>query len=75
MAQYKGTNLTITGSFVEHILGTGEYSMKKKSLSTGFGGVYDKGENLVAAQWAMDSNVSTVRIALIFIAYTYWQHK
>jgi hypothetical protein len=31
--------------------------MKKKSLQTGFGGTYDKGENLVAAQWAMDSNV------------------
>ena len=33
--------------------------MKKKSLQTGFGAVYDKGEHLVAAQWAMDSNVST----------------
>jgi hypothetical protein len=31
--------------------------MKKKSLQTGFGGTYDKGENLIAAQWAMDSNV------------------
>ena len=39
--------------------------MKKKTLTTGFGGVYDKGENLVAAQWAMDSNVSTVLIVLI----------
>ena len=31
--------------------------MKKKALQTGFGGVYDKGENLFAAQWSMDSNV------------------
>ena len=31
--------------------------MKKKAIQTGFGAVYDKGENMIAAQWAMDSNV------------------
>jgi hypothetical protein len=41
--------------------------MKKKSLQTGFGGIYDKGENLVAAQWAMDSNVrSTIQLPSSF---------
>lgn len=32
--------------------------MKKKTLQTGFGGIFDKGENLFAAHWAMDNNVS-----------------
>ena len=32
--------------------------MKKKALQTGFGGIFDKGENLFAAHWAMDNNVS-----------------
>lgn len=31
--------------------------MKKKAIQTGYGCIYDKGEHMVAAQWAMDSNV------------------
>ena len=40
------------------LTGVGQYSMKKKALQTGFGGIFDKGENLFAAHWAMDNNVS-----------------
>jgi hypothetical protein len=38
--------------------GVGQYILKKNLLKTGFGGVYDDGSNLVAAQWAMDNEVS-----------------
>jgi hypothetical protein len=36
--------------------GTAQYHTDKGSLNTAYGGVFDKGENLIAAQW--DSNVS-----------------
>ena len=43
--------------------------MKKKALQTGFGGVYDKGENLFAAQWSMDSNVRKKNIYQIYLFF------
>jgi hypothetical protein len=46
-------------SNINHSLeGVGQYILKKNLLKTGFGGVYDDGSNLVAAQWAMDNEVS-----------------
>lgn len=34
--------------------------MKKKAIQTGYGCIYDKGEHMIAAQWAMDSNVRSI---------------
>ena len=50
--------------------GVGQYTLKKKTLQTGFGGIYDYKEHMFAAQYAMDSNVSTICIRIIFITLT-----
>ena len=39
--------------------GVGQYTLKKKTLQTGFGGIYDYKEHMFAVQYAIDSNVSS----------------
>ena len=41
--------------------GVGQYAIKKNTFKTGFGGVYDSGSSLVAAQWATDNEVNYCR--------------
>jgi hypothetical protein len=38
--------------------GMGQYTLSKGTIKTGFGGVYDKGEHLIAALW--DKEVSDI---------------
>jgi hypothetical protein len=40
-----------------NIIGVGQFNLKKNSFQTGYGGIYDKGETLIAGQYGMDSHV------------------
>jgi hypothetical protein len=46
--------------FLFNMIGIGQFNLKKNMLLTGFGGMYDKGENLLAAQIGIDSNVRSI---------------
>jgi hypothetical protein len=43
--------------FHEMLSGVGQYTPKKGLLRTGFGAIFDNGDNLLGGQWGADSNV------------------
>jgi len=63
----KGTQSTLGVNYMQALLpclvlgGSGQYNLGKGQLRTAIGGIYDRGENLVAAQWDNEFRILFLR--------------